>query len=265
MIYAIQLISMALFAKDNDETISAWDALPGKLYECLECQTPLRLRRSYLKFPHFYHLSTPFFCRLYSKSEKHLLIQYEIRKEIPQVFIEKAFPTIQRIADVVWEEKKIIFEIQCSFITEEEAKSRVKEYGSLGYVVVWILDDQRFNRKAVSAAEVWMRTQSSYFIDKHFVFYDQLETIQDQKRIQRGGKMPIELSPLPIPAHAPKQLQNRIHNKYYFKNDVLDLALQSQITFLPKPKVRIKEFFNRYFKRPYSSFLDYLLKIDCGR
>ncbi|HSX12922.1 MAG TPA: competence protein CoiA family protein [Chlamydiales bacterium] len=253
---------MALFAKDKEETISAWDAIPGKYYECLECQTPLKLRHSKKKFPHFYHLSSSRFCRLYSKSEKHLFIQYEVRKKNPAVILEKSFPSIQRIADVVWEEKQIVFEIQCSFISEKEAQDRVKEYGSLGYEVVWILYDGRFNQRRVSAAEDYMRKRCCYFVDKNFMFYDQLETIVQQKRIQRGKKIPIQLTPLFTPLEGPEELQDRMQNKYYFENDVLDLSLRSQIIFLPKPNIHDRYFFQRFVRAPYEAFINSLLKID---
>jgi competence protein CoiA len=255
---------MALFAKDQVETISAWDAVAGKLYECLECQTPLKLRLTRQKFPHFYHLCSSRNCRLYSKSKRHLLIQYAIQKKIPEVVLEKSFPSIQRIADVVWEEKQIIFEIQCSFIAEKEAQDRVKEYASLGYEVIWILFDARFNRKKVSLAEAWMRNRSCYFVDKQFVFYDQQEIIDHQKRIFRSRKIPIQLSPILTPLEGPLLLQHRIRNKYYFTNDLLDLALRSKIEIIQIPKRPIKEFLYRTVRGPYESFLNYLLKIDCG-
>lgn len=244
---------MALFAKDKEETISAWDADPGKRYVCLECNTPLLLRHSKKKFPHFYHLSSSRTCRLYSKSERHLLIQLEIQKKVPVSILEKPFPSIQRIADVVWEEKKLIFEVQCSFITEKEAKERVEEYASLGYKVIWILDDTRFNRRKVSSAEDWMRKHSCYFVDKHLTFYDQQETLIRQKRVQRGRKLPIQLSPI------------KTHDKYYFENDVFDLTQRFKISPLPRRKFAIKDFFQKYIKLPYSAFLNSLLKIDCGR
>lgn len=254
---------MALFAKDQVETISAWDATSGKLYECLECQTPLKLRLSSHKFPHFYHLYSARNCRLYSKSERHLLIQYAIQKMIPEVVLEKSFPSIQRIADVVWEEKQIIFEIQCSFIPEKEAQDRVKEYASLGYEVIWILYDARFNRRKVGHAEVWMRNRACYFVDKKLIFYDQQEIIDHQKRLFRSRKIPIELAPILTPKEGPLLLQHRIRNKYYFKDDLLDLALQSKIQIIQKPKRPLKEFLYHYIRGPYVALLNYLLKIDC--
>lgn len=244
---------MALFAKDKEETISAWDALLGKRYACLECNTPLLLRHSKKKFPHFYHLSSNRSCRLYSKSERHLLIQLEIQKKATPSVLEKPFPSIQRIADVVWEEKKIIFEVQCSFITEKEVRARVEEYASLGYFVVWVLDDARFNRRKVGAAENWMRQHSCYFVDKYLTFYDQQEIILHQKRIQRGRKLPIRFNPI------------QSNGKYYFENDASDLTQRLKMIPLRARKLNLRELFQKYVKTPYSSFLNSLLKIDSGR
>ena len=256
---------MALFAKDKDETVSAWDAETGKRYECLECQTPLKLRTSKLKFPHFYHVSTSRYCRLYSKSEKHLLIQYEIQKKIPGTILEKPFPSIGRIADVVWEEKQMIFEIQCSFITEKEVKERTEEYRSLGYEIIWLLDDRKFNKKHLSAAENWIRCK--YFVDKNLLFYDQLEIVRDQKRIGKGSKIPIRLSPrqkTKWPESLPEQVRERTLNKYYFENDILDRSLRSELAYLqaaPLSKWALfKEIFTQVVRKPYVAFLNSLLK-----
>ena len=187
-------MSMTLFAKDREEIISAWDAHPKKTYQCLCCNSALRYRRSKRQFPHFYHISKTPSCRLYGKSETHLLIQIEIQKQLRDVLLEKPFPPIRRIADVAWEKEKIIFEIQCSSISEKEAKERELEYQSLGYKVVWILDDTKFNKRRLSYAEAWMRQRHCYFVNGSRFFYDQSETIQDNLRTKRSRKIPIDLS-----------------------------------------------------------------------
>lgn len=187
---------MTLFAKDREEIISAWDAHPKKTYQCLCCNSALRYRRSKRQFPHFYHISKTPSCRLYGKSETHLLIQIEIQKQLRDALLEKPFPSIGRIADVVWEKEKIIFEIQCSSISEKETQERVLEYQTLGYKVVWILDDAKFNKRRLSYAESWMRQKHCYFVNGSRFFYDQSETIQNNVRVKKSRKIPIDLSNL---------------------------------------------------------------------
>jgi competence protein CoiA len=221
---------MVLFANNGEDAISAWDAQARTPYWCIECNSPLKLRQSKLKFPHFYHISASPSCRLYSKSERHLLIQLAIQKKLPpnEAQLEKPFPQIQRIADLVWEKKKIIFEIQCSPISENEAKARIFEYQSLGYEVIWILDDRLFNKKHVSRAENLIRIHSGYFISQgnSFLIFDQLETIKNRKRVKKGEKCLIDLAKVhPTPQINPTQpiprlLKERTKNaKYYFEND----------------------------------------------
>jgi competence protein CoiA len=232
MIYRRQLISMALFAKDENFLIDAWDAEKKKVYKCAECGSKVRLRRVFSKFPHFYHLAKSPSCRLYSKSERHLLIQLNIQKLLPkgESVLEKPFPTIHRIGDLVWEKHKIVFEVQCSPISEKEANSRKIEYGALGYEIVWILDDKLFNQKQLRPAEKFLRSNLSYFVyyEKN-IFYDQLELFSNQRRIKKGAKEIISLAkikkgPKEIPSFPiPKQIQERlIKNSHYFGRDLID-------------------------------------------
>ena len=186
---------MPIFAKDQEKIISAWEAKPNKIYHCIGCNMPLKYRRSKLQFPHFYHPSNTH-CHIKGKSKKHLLIQLEIEKRINGAKLEVPFPTIGRIGDVVWEKEKIIFEIQCSRITYEEAQARVFEYESLGYKVIWILDDGIFNHRRVRKSELFIRTHHSYYVKKRSFFYDQFEIIQGNRRIKRGKKIPIDFRSL---------------------------------------------------------------------
>ena len=183
---------MAIFAKDQEKIICAWEANPQKTYLCLGCNRPLKYRRSKLQFPHFYHPSKSL-CRIEKKNKKHLSIQIAILKQLSQAKLEVPFKTIGRIADVVWEKEKIIFEVQCSPISFEEAKMRVLEYNSLGYHVIWILDDRVFNRRRIRKSEFFMRTHHSYFVQGTDFFYDQQEIIRGRVRSERKNKIPIHL------------------------------------------------------------------------
>ena len=76
--------------------------------------------------------------------------------------IEKAFPEVGRIADVVWEEEHIVFEVQCSPISVEEIQRRNNDYASIGYRVVWLLDMRRFCKKKLSASEIFLQDHVHY-------------------------------------------------------------------------------------------------------
>ena len=80
-----------------------------------------------------------------SAQTTHLRIQQEILQSLPEALLEKRFPEIGRIADVLWEEKKIVFEVQFSPIHPIEARERTRDYALIGYQVVWILHENMFN------------------------------------------------------------------------------------------------------------------------
>ncbi len=126
-----------LFAlTEEGGTVFVKQAKRAVTYFCPGCQRGVRVRGE-----HFFHLG----CRnlSVSKSVLHQSIQDRFVEEIGAK-IEVFFPSINRIADVVWEEEKIIFEVQCSPITISEVKARNKDYASLGYQVVWILYEKTF-------------------------------------------------------------------------------------------------------------------------
>lgn len=98
---------------------------------------------------------------------EHLQVQYYLEELLgeAQCRLEHPFPSINRIADVVWLPKRIIFEVQCSGITAQEVRQRNCDYKSEGYQVVWLLHNRQFNRQRVSAAEMELRNQPHYFTD----------------------------------------------------------------------------------------------------
>jgi competence protein CoiA len=189
---------MSLYAVDGDDLIDAYDAECGKTYWCLDCFGPMK-KRAKRQFPHFYHLKPTPTCRLYSKTEDHLLIQLQIQKSFSPATLqlEKPFPLIQRVADICWEKEKIIFEIQCSPLSEIEARSRIRDYGSLGYDVIWLLDDRRFNKRAVPPVEQFLRTHSTYYISfqrgLQSLYYDQFEVLFNGRRLKKGRPMLLNL------------------------------------------------------------------------
>lgn len=72
----------------------------------------------------------------------HQALQMYIKNFLPgNVFLEKYFPAKKRRADVVWEDEKMVFEIQYSPISVRELLERNIDYYEMGYSVCWILHE----------------------------------------------------------------------------------------------------------------------------
>ena len=231
---------MALYAFEDKVLVYAGNADERHTYRCSHCQKPVKARRGLHRVPHFYHLRASPSCRLYSKSEDHLVAQLYIRSLLPpgESVIEKPFFELLRVADVIWEPKKIVYEIQCSPLTPYEAEKRRDDYRRVGYQLVWILDDRYYNKRHVKPAEAQIRTSPCYYatLRSHPAprFYDQFEVIAEETRIHRGHRLSVQLaSPCPIPLHpleeeeVPKQILNRSKD-LFFKGDLLYRALIAQ-------------------------------------
>lgn len=192
---------MAFYAFDpQEEFISANEADPGMSYSCISCKQPVKRRRGKFGFFHFYHLLKSPQCRLYSHKEDHFLAQIQIQKlfKKKELQLEKPFIQIDRVADACIESKKIVFEIQCSPISESEVKKRVYDYRSLGYEVIWLLDDKRFNKRILRPAEKFLRSHLTYYISiqrGHFSqIYDQFEIFHKKRRVKKGKRLTIDLT-----------------------------------------------------------------------
>lgn len=199
---------MQLYALEGNTPILAIHASRHQSYWCPECGGAVRLRGGKLRQFHFFHLRSQPFCRQHQKSLAHLQIQLHLKSLIPEAFLEKPFPSIGRIADVAWEERKIIFEVQYSPISLEEVQKRNADYGQCGYFVVWLLHDKQFNQRRLSPAEAYLRQGPCYFVNGYKV-YDQFEVVRNSKRIYRGPSFPVDIT-LPW---APKR--NRLLEKRY--------------------------------------------------
>ncbi len=283
---------MALYAVDEDDLILAAHAERGKNYFCVECFAPVRVRRGKDRFPHFYHIASSPRCRLYSKSEDHLRVQIELQKIFPEgaLQIERPFLEIGRVADLCWEDRKIVFEIQCSPLEPKEAESRIGDYRSSGYRAVWLLDDRRYNRRIVGPAEELLRGHACYFVrirqGLESIYYDQFEVLAAGKRVRRGFRMKIDLQkPFDVPrrvweeGHLPRQALrlgsqsplyfrgDRIHKALLsFKIPTIAIAMQNWIflerhyAVLTKKTGAVREWLKRWIERPYSIFLIRLLQ-----
>jgi competence protein CoiA len=211
---------MQLYAFDAEQrVVFAQHAVKQKDYFCLECSQIVRRRGGNHFHTHYYHLASTNSCRLNGKSMEHLQVQSVLHALLPvgECQLEYRFPVIDRIADVVWLPQKLVFEIQCSPITSHEVQSRNCNYNSIGFHVIWILHDKRFNQWRLTAAEHYLQQSSSpcYYtnIDNEGmgVIYDQFELISKEIRKKT-------LLPLPVNLKQPEWLSDdkEIENPSHF-------------------------------------------------
>ena len=189
------------YATDQqNRLIHARNAVRQANYSCLECKGVVRVRGGLHKQDHFFHLELTPSCRQSSKSLEHLQTQKWIQDQFleGECVLEKRFDEINRIADVFWEKKKLIFEVQCSPIHASEVRARNRDYSSIGYQVVWILHEKRFNQWRVSGAELWLQKAPHYFTDidkeKKGKIYDQYSVFEGGLRVARGKKTEIDVA-----------------------------------------------------------------------
>ncbi len=269
---------MAFYAVDEDDLIDAIDAEPNKIYWCLDCFMPVKARKGKRIFAHFYHLQSAPACKLYSKSEDHLVAQLELKRSFPKgvIDIEKPFIKIGRVADACWEKEKIIFEIQCSSITEKEVEKRMSDYSSVGFDVVWLLDDKKYNQRICRPAEEYFRQHCSYFLStKQMQVYDQFEIFKEGRRVKKSRPLPIDLRKILYAPkrdfckeHYPQQII-QLKLKRHFENDRLQRALRYplamqverdlELQFQSKPS-STAAFFRKHILCPYKRLLEEILK-----
>lgn len=183
---------MQLYALDKSSLVLASHAIRDYSYICPECHGFVRKRGGERRQTHFYHVRRPASCRQHGKSLAHLQIQLHLKSLIPSLSLEKKFP--HRIADACWNEEKIVFEIQCSHLSLQEAKSRSEDYLNLGYIPVWILHDRRYNRTRLAPAEEYLRSHMTTFFTDGRSFYDQFDVCHISRRVFRGPKISVDLT-----------------------------------------------------------------------
>lgn len=284
---------MQLFALDsNNRPIRATQAEKKKNYLCLECRTIVRLRGGLHRQPHFYHLEPVIACRQHQKGEIHLRLQSYLFDLLPigDCFLECRFPMIQRIADVAWESKKIIFEIQCSPITSDEVLKRNQDYQQIGWSPVWILHDRRFNHSRLAVAEIALRTSCHYFTNMnregHGIIYDQFDIHDGIFRKDQMPPLPVDLSQPFLNREKVEILslhllkKREISWRIAFKGDMKHSYLQqADSTYMEEAKIRENRHFieakepswrqkiyliwNTLFIRPWKIFFRFILEKSC--
>lgn len=130
-----------------------------------------------------------------SKTTTHLAIQKQIQELIGKEKIALEKQVVRgRIADCVWLEEKIVFEVQVSSITREEVLARTRAYRDHGFDIVWILHESSFGNTCTSAEKA-LATVPHYYTntnaEKMGIIYDRLF---EKRVIKRSIISPIRLS-----------------------------------------------------------------------
>lgn len=139
-------------ALDNDGNVVFADGAKSSLnYYCPTCSEPLRLKKGLIRAPHFFHLARTPECRMSEKTYLHALIQEILFHRLPceEKYLEKGFPEIGRIADLVSFDMQAVFEVQISPIDVREMHRRRIDYAKEALSIVWILHERRFGKKVI--------------------------------------------------------------------------------------------------------------------
>lgn len=244
---------MQLFAlQKNGLFIEADKADKNVSYYCLECGGLMHLRAGDKRQLHFYHIQSSPSCALHKKSQEHLQTQRYIQslygKE--QALLEVQRSEIERIADVLVEKEKLVFEIQCSYMSDEELRKRNEDWAALGYYVVWILHDHRYGKRKKSSIERSLLSRPHYFtnIDK-----DQRGIIYDKYQDQ-SLKFSVDVSVVYRERSVSSKL--RIDWPLHFKGDMIDREPRSLFfskniggNYLESLKQRYEKTLNYFLKR----------------
>lgn len=284
-IYALDSTAALVFAKNANK---------HQDYQCIECKEKVRLRRGIHRQAHYYHLQPNRVCRQHAKGMPHLMLQHFLKNILPEeeAEMECQFPSIGRIADVAWHPKRLIYEIQCSPISAQEVKERNNSYASIGYQVVWIFHDTRYNQYRLSSAEIFLMNQPHYFSDMNEVgegkIYDQVSLIAKGRRASRLPVLSIDPSTpkilnkqeLKLCQSFPVILKRRAKDwPFVFSGDTIDsclkenehelalrieeLALSENSSALSHCLKHLKSCFQNWIVQPYQAVIKLLLERAC--
>ncbi len=280
---------MQLYALNSKrQIVNANQAQKHCNYICTECGTCLRLRSGEHRQKHFYHLEPIRTCSLRKKGMIHLQLQNYLYHLLPanDCHLEYRFSEINRIADVIWISRKIVFEIQCSPISSLEITQRNLDYQSQGWRVVWILHDKRYNKEILTPAEKGLQGNPYYFsnmdIDGKGVIYDQFEMIDKNKRVCKLSRLEVDLAAPkhfiePVKKHS-LSLCTQKHLKwpFYFEGDLFDtndadylheaVRMEREYQRMAAKKILkqwIKKIVHTVFIHPYRVFFRYFLEKAC--
>lgn len=188
--------------------------------------------------------------RPFINNRLHLAVQHKVKELIdaPDVYLEYSFKG--HIADVYWESKNTVFEIQCSPMPLKEIKKRTNDYEKLGIHLVWILHQKTFNKNSLSPAENYIIQNKRFYytdISQHGegIVFTQEEVILYERRLFKSYPLPIDLS-------------QPMGSAIFFKNDLTDMGLIKRIRTFPEIwKEKARALF-LYWKRTLTYYFAYI-------
>lgn len=262
---------MARFATNSrGQLVDALHAHPSQRYLCRECGSPVALRGGTRKQRHFYHLHTTSKCHAAGKGALHLAIQQHLISTLPQdeASLEEHFPSINRISDVAWEPQKILFEVQCSPISQAEITSRNQDYHSLGYQVVWILHMNRYGKGTLSPAELALQHHPHYYTSLDTTgkgaIYQRIPLLKNQQPHHWITLGPIDLSrPIslnPLSFHGDLHWELTHNHNTSLQNHLNNWQRRER---LRKALLPLFYFYEKALARPYRTLLQLALESHC--
>jgi|GEM_PF-1634784 len=242
----------ALALDPEGQIIHAKEAIKGKNYLCIACQSNVRRRGGDWVRDHFYHLQENLSCHLSQKSETHLNLQISLQESLPtgEAFLEERFTTIRRIADVAWYRYKIVFEIQVSPLSIDEMLARIHDYKTVGWQVIWVLHTHSFFGQRGSKEELLLMDHPHYFANHTSNGIGEFFDVIWQGPFQPQVTTSVLLQhPFPKPSSGFRDTW-----PYYFKGDFFDQSLQK--AFIPPDTGYQKLSIKQWLKSAYHYFLE---------
>jgi competence CoiA-like predicted nuclease len=175
--------------KDDGSLVSVDEAEVKNDYLCPECHEVLRVKKGHVRAIHFFHVKEHGECRLRKRSTLHQEIQEYLHEILQDCTVECPFREIGRVADVAYHPLKVVFEIQISPISPEEALGRVRDYWSVGWHVIWLLHVDYYGKKQTKPVEEALQGVPHYFLDVGYrggSIFDELSFVVKGRRIWKS-------------------------------------------------------------------------------
>lgn len=159
---------------------------------------------------------------------------------------EVRFDSIHRTADILIESKKLIFEIQCSPISQAEVMRRNTDYQQRGYRTIWILHTKHFGKKWPSQAERYLADRERYYSNFAQGGGEIFDMMTFPKKSGMHFKSPVQIETIDPFLQTSATMAVKKHAQYYCKGDIIDTLLFNSETaeaFLMQlfpPKIPLK-------------------------
>lgn len=119
------------------------DAEIGETYYCPECGEKMVQRHGEIRTPHFAHYPNTQCTDAWRYDESNWHVKYQSMFPKENQEIVKELDGKKHRADVLYEDRKIVIEIQGERLRQDEFEQRNKFFNALGYKVIWLFDESR--------------------------------------------------------------------------------------------------------------------------